>query len=298
MANKSKKLPLIIDGGTGTELERLGVPMNGIAWSAAAVLSHPDILRDVHQNFLDAGSDMLIANTFSAAIHNLTPAGLADRFEEINREAVRIVREVIDHSGKDCVTAGAVSTTTFSGSLDYSRMLQGEEAVRQYSRQAEIQVNAGAEIMILEMMRDIEQTALALEGVQRCGVPVWVGFTCYSDSTGEAFLLHSDIPLSLALKELDLSPARAVGIMHTLIEHTPQALKVLKEYWSGPTFAYPHAGRFEMPNWIFQDAITPEKFASFAKGLVDSGIDSVGGCCGITPDHIRAFSQLIAAESR
>jgi homocysteine S-methyltransferase len=291
--HKKIKFPFIIDGGTGTELERRGAPMNGMAWSAEAVLTHPQLLRDVHQSFLDAGAQLLIANTFSTGIHNLEAAGLADRFEDINREAVHIVREVVKKSKKECIVAGAISSTTFTGSLNYSRLLSGESAVAQYARQSEIQVKAGAEIIILEMMRDIEQTGYALEGALRSGVPVWVGFTCFTGEEGQTYLLDTDIPLKRALSNLDLSKADAVGIMHTLIEHTPQAIEILKQHWEGHTFAYPHAGHFEMPNWVFHDAITPEKFAAFGREIFRSGVDAVGGCCGITPDHIRALNQLI-----
>ncbi len=266
--------------------------MNGVSWSAAAALSHPGILRKVHKLFLDAGAELLIANTFSAAIHNLETAGLSSHFESINSNSVRIAREVADNSPKRCVVAGSISTTTFTGSLDYSRLLSETKAVEQYAKQATIQVEAGAEIMILEMMRDIEQTALALEGALRTGIPVWVGFTCYTDRDGEVLLLDTTTPLAAALEALDLSKAESVGIMHTLIEHTPDSIKLLKNKWKGSTFAYPHAGRFEMPNWIFHDAITPDKFATFAKELLDSGIDAVGGCCGITPSHIRELSKI------
>ena len=284
--------PRIIDGGTGTELERLGVPMNGVAWSAEAVLTHPDVLRGVHRAFLDAGAEVLIANTFSAALHNLEAAGLADRFEAVNRDAVRIARQVAESADRPCLVAGAVSTTTFSGPLEYSRLLSGEAAAAQYARQTAIQVDAGAELMILEMMRDVDQTGLALEGALRADVPVWVGFTCFTSRDGEVCLLDTDIPLARALSEVDLSGAAAVGIMHTLVEDAPAAVALLKEAWAGPTFAYPHAGRFEMPNWIFQDATTPEAFAAFGKWLFDFGIDAVGGCCGITPDHIRSLTEL------
>ncbi len=292
MSEELRFFPRIIDGGTGTELERLGVPMNGVAWSAEAVLTHPETLRRVHRSFLDAGAEVLIANTFSAALHNLEAAGLAHRFEAINRDAVRIARAAAEGGDHPCLVAGAVSTTTFSGPLEYSRLLSGEAAAAQYARQASIQVEAGAELMILEMMRDVDQTGHALEGALRSGVPVWVGFTCFTDPDGRVCLLDTDIPLARALAELDLSRAAGAGIMHTLVEDCPAAVALLRRAWPGPTFAYPHAGRFEMPNWIFLDATTPAAFAAFGKKLLDSGVDAVGGCCGITPDHIRALSNL------
>lgn len=287
-----ERFPRIIDGGTGTELERLGVPMNGVAWSAEAVASHPETLLQVHQSFLKAGAQLLIANTFAASLHNLEPAGLAAEYERINRDAVCILKKAVASEKKEAWIAGALSTTTFTGALDTSRLPRGDAAVSRYAKQAEIQAEAGAELIILEMMRDIDHTALALEGALRAGRPVWVGFSCAAAKDG-VFLLDTDIPLRRALAEIPLQTAQAVGIMHTLIEHTPAALDVLQPAWSGKTFAYPHAGRFRMPHWIFQDVISPEAFALEGKALLDRGVDAVGGCCGISPAHIRAFHDLL-----
>jgi methionine synthase I (cobalamin-dependent) len=286
--------PQIIDGGTGTEIERQGVPMNSVAWSAEAVLTRPDIVLDVHKTFLMAGADLLIANCFSASLHNLEAANLADRFNRINTQAVHIAKEAVKSIGTDCLVAGAISTTTFSGALDYSRLPSGSKAILQYAEQAEIQVQAGAELIILEMMRDIKQTTYALEGALKSNVPVWIGFSCIAGSDGIVYLLDTDIPLQSALNEIPIEMAHAVGIMHTLVEHTPAALNTLKSIWTGRTFAYPHAGYFEMPNWVFQDVITPAEFAKIGQSLLNDGVDAVGGCCGISPQHIDALSSLLS----
>lgn len=292
------KSPIIIDGGTGTELERLGVPMNSKAWSAEAVLLHPKILRDVHEAFIDAGAEIVIANTFSSALHNLEAAGFADRFEEINSNAVQLVREAIERSGREAVTAAGISTTTFTGALDASRLPSGDAAVAQYARQAGIMVEAGAELIILEMMRDVDQTNYALEGALSAGAPVWIGFTCFTDEDGGVYLLDTDIPLEQALKEVPLHKGAAVGIMHTLVEHAPAAVDELMEHWGGMTFSYPHAGHFVMPNWHFNDATTPDDFAEAGLALFDKGVDAVGGCCGITPKHIRALAERVRDRKR
>ena len=285
--------PRIIDGGTGTELERLGVPMSSSAWSGEAVLSHPQVLRDVHQSFLDAGADLIIANTFAAALHNLESADLADKFEQINTDAMHIVKEVIAASGKPCIAASGISTSTFSGSLDYSRLPSGNEAIAYYARQAAIQTKAGSELIILEMMRDIEQTTYALHGALQSGGPIWVGFSCFVGKNDTVFLLDTDIPLAQALAEIPLELAHGVGIMHTLIEHTPAALSLLKESWDGFTFTYPHAGHFIMPNWQFEDAITPEDFAKVGQKLAELGADAIGGCCGISARHIKELHAVL-----
>lgn len=263
--------------------------MNTSAWSGEAVLSHPDTLAAIHRSFLDAGADVLIANTFSTALHNLQAAGIGDKFEAINHKAVTIVTDVIADSARPCIAASGISTSTFSGPLDYSRLPSGDEAVAYYARMADIHVQAGAQLIILEMMRDIEQTTHALHGALQAGVPVWIGFSCFAAEDGRIFLLDTDIPLERALAEVPLEESQGVGIMHTLVEHTPASVAVLKEAWDGFSFAYPHAGHFIMPNWIFKDAMTPDGFAEVGQSLYDSGIDAVGGCCGITPAHIAAL---------
>lgn len=292
-----KRLPRIMDGGTGTELERLGVPMNGQAWSAEAVLTHPHVLRKVHASFLEAGAELIVANTFSASLHVLEAAGLGDSFEAINRDAVHIARDAANRFGEEAMIAGAISTTTFTGALDPSRMLSGKAAMDQYARQAEIQVQAGAELIILEMMRDVEHTTLALEGALRAGVPVWLGWSCFAAEDGTTCLLDTDIPLAQALEQVPLHKASAVGVMHTLVEHAPAALDIVRAAWSGPVFCYPHAGHFQMPHWIFQDVMTPEGFATLGQSLLAMGVDCVGGCCGISPAHIRAFASRLSGES-
>lgn len=266
--------------------------MNGAAWSAEAVLTHPEILLQVHASFLKAGARMLIANTFSCGLHNLRMAGLAHQFEAVNTRAVELAVQAVSLTGQESLIAGAISTTTFSGPLDYTRLPDGDEAIGYYARQAEIQRKAGAQLIILEMMRDIHQTAFALQGALATGLPVWVGFSCMQSPTGDILLMDTDILLQSALETIDLDAAQAVGIMHTLIEHTPAALDVLQNAWNGPTFAYPHAGHFVMPNWIFHDAITPEGFARAGLALLQRGVDCVGGCCGITPAHIQALHRL------
>lgn len=293
------RLPTIIDGGAGTELQRLGAPMDGKAWSARAVLSHPDTLFRVHASFLEAGAQLIIANTFSAGRHVLKEAGLERSYEAINRDAVTIARRAATAHGGGALVAGAVSTTTFSGPLDYTKLHRGSAAVEEYARQAAIQAEAGVHLVVLEMMRDIEQTAHALEGALRCGLPVWVGFSCEvtagETAAAEAgpFLVDSGILLDEALDALDLEKAQAVGIMHTLVEDTPAALDVLQERWKGHTFAYPHAGRFEMPHWVFQDVMAPEAFADMGMSLLERGVDAVGGCCGMGPAHIRALRDRL-----
>ena len=101
--------PVIIDGGMGTELEKSGVPMDGKVWSGKAVLTHSDAVRTVHEEFIQAGAEVIIANTFAAARHMLEPGGLGDHVAEINTNAVRLACEARDNTAQGPVAvAGSI----------------------------------------------------------------------------------------------------------------------------------------------------------------------------------------------
>lgn len=286
---------VIIDGGTGTELEKRGVPMHSSAWSARAALTHPEILKEIHQDYIRAGAELIIANTYSASHHVLARAGVAEEFEEINRRSVAIARTAAEESTpgpRGVAIAGSVSTTTFTGpgSLDYDILPERERAVRYYERHAGLLKDAGADCVILEMMRDRDQTLYALEGARQAGIPVWVGFSVERHQDGGLCFHGGAAGFLETVKKAASIGADALGIMHSQIEETPEALGLLGEEWSGPLFAYPHRGVFAMPNWQFVDTISPEEFTKAAASWRDAGATILGGCCGIGPQHIAALA--------
>jgi S-methylmethionine-dependent homocysteine/selenocysteine methylase len=95
---------------------------------------------------------------------------------------------------------------------------------------------------------------------------------------------------------LPLSGVSVVSVMHTLVEDAIPALREVTARWKGHVGAYPHSGRFVMPNWHFTDTISPEDFASEALGWIEAGARAVGGCCGIGPEHIRRLKERLPAR--
>ena len=94
---------VLIDGATGTELQRRGVPMNEIAWSGVAALTHPDIVRETHEDYIRAGARVITTNTFGSTRQMLEPAGYGDQVEAINRAAVRLARQARDNAAEQAV---------------------------------------------------------------------------------------------------------------------------------------------------------------------------------------------------
>jgi S-methylmethionine-dependent homocysteine/selenocysteine methylase len=286
---------VILDGATGTELERRGAPMDEAAWDAAALLTHPDMVREVHEDYIRAGADVIITNTFATARHVLEPAGMGERFRELNIRAVTLAKEARENAAEGPVfIAGSIST--FTARYDYSYEPRAERARANYREQAEVLAESEADVIALEMMRDIEQTTYALEAAVSTGLPVWVGFSCKSTDEGTIVLWDGDHTLTEAMERIPPLGASLVSIMHTLTEDTAPALRDMSERWSGPVGAYPHSGEFIMPNWQFIDMISPEDFARQAQGWLEMGVQLIGGCCGIGPEHIRQLKEGLPAR--
>ena len=283
---------VILDGAMGTELERRGVPMDEVAWDAAALATHPHLVREVHEDYIRAGADVIITNTFATARHVLEPAGMGDQFRSLNTQAVTLAREARENvAEKSVCVAGSIST--MSARIDQSYKPRAEVARDNYQVQAEILAESGVDLIVLEMLRDLEHASYAVEAAVATGLPVWVGFSCETTDEGTVVLLEGNHTLAEALAYIPPLGASLVAIMHTLTEDTPPALREVNGRWSGPVGAYPHSGEFIMPNWQFVDIISPEDFAKQAQGWTGRGVQLVGGCCGIGPEHIRLLKERL-----
>lgn len=294
----AKGPPVLIDGGTGTEIERMGAVMHPTAWSARAALAYPDIVRSVHRRFLDAGAELVIANTYAANYHVMAASGLAHEFEEANSKALALALEArreYQRTGFDrpVWVAGSMSTTTFSAGLNQAVLDSGGNTSEGYRSQAAIIADAGVDLIVLEMMRDVAETRLCMKAALETKLPVWLGFSVQREGDAALTLYGSHVPFSEAARQVlsESPPLEAVGIMHSQLELTSQALEELQSVWSGPLFAYPHHGVFEMPHWRFDNTLSAEEFAHAALAWVDAGAAAVGGCCGIRADHIAALRR-------
>ena len=289
---------LVIDGGMGTELERRGVPMDAQSWAGSALKTHPDTIRTIHRDFIDAGADILIANTYAAAPHVLSHAGFSEAGAlALNRLACDLVREAVAEAAPDRRIWIAGSLSSFYAGL--SAWPSMDEAARSYALQAETLVAAGCDFLVTEMMLDTTVSPLSVRAATATGLPVWAGF---SVRTAHDRVLGLNDRTDLAFERirddcLEAGDVHAAGIMHSEMSDTPPGLDRLKEVWSGPLFAYPHSGSFRMPNWQFDDEIEPDAFAHEAATYLDRGVTAIGGCCGMSPDHIAALAQRLGRES-
>lgn len=291
---------LILDGAIGTELQRRGAAMDGMAWCAVATKTSPEILRGLHEDYIRAGADVITTNSFSSARHVLEPAGLGDEVGAINRRSVEIAREARDAAALGTVwIAGSISC--FIAGLDLSLIPSPDAAKANYREQADCLAEGGVDLLLMEMMMDDEHSCYALEAALATGLPVWVGFSCRIADDGETVLMYSrrggDFRFDDVLPKVMAIGGSAAGVMHSTIADTGPSLDVLKAHWSGPAMAYPESGEeFTMPIWNFGDIASPDDFAATMATWVDKGVQIIGGCCGLGPDHIRTIKDRMPAR--
>jgi S-methylmethionine-dependent homocysteine/selenocysteine methylase len=285
---------VVIDGGMGTELEARGARMDHDAWCGLANLEVPGLVREIHEDYIRAGADVIIANTFPANRAALDGDGDGDRVQEMNRAAVTAAHEARERAagGREVAVAGSMSIwgpweDAAGGDLPSDATL-----LEVYREQAAILAAAGVDLIVLEML-DVRWGA-AVTAARETGLPVWAGLWAHVEAgrlvtprTGDP--LDRDLPALLGEHGDGLA---AVLVMHSAVETVPPALELIAEHWSGPRGAYPHRGRFERPNWAFED-IAPEALADEAEAWLDQGARLVGGCCGTRPEHIRAIRERV-----
>ncbi len=287
---------IILDGPTGTELQRRGVPMDPGAWCGPATLDNDRLLTEIHADYISAGADVITANTFASSRLMLTKAGVADRVIEINQRAVAAALRARDNAAGSSavVVAGSLSHMVpmphGTAAADPAQLPSDAEIEDALHELADILAGAGCELILLEMMYHPGRIRVALDAARTTKLPVWFGASARRGSGGGAisFYQSEEMPLEVVAAMIPRSGVDAAGIMHTGADVTADALEVVRRYFGGPLMAYPDSGYFEMPDWRFVDVITPQHFEKFSRDWIASGVQIIGGCCGLTPDHIRA----------
>jgi methionine synthase I (cobalamin-dependent) len=297
---------IILDGPTGTELQRRGAPMDQVAWCGPATLESERLLTEIHADYIAAGADVITANTYASSRLMLAKAGLADRVEDINRRAVAAALRAREAApgGKAVVVAGSLSHMVpiiHGGRAADSDLLPSDAEIDDALRElAQILAQAGCELIILEMMYHPRRVRAALDAARMTGLPIWFGASARRGHTGGVITYDQsdEIPLETVAAMIPSAGIDAAGIMHTGVEVMGEALEIVRKNFKGPLMAYPDSGDFEMPNWRFVDVVTPQRFEIFCREWIASGVQIVGGCCGLTADHIRAAVRARAAAGK
>lgn len=294
---------VLLDGGMGRELRARGVPILDTIWSANALLVAPDVVRDIHRDYIDAGADVITLNTYGVIRSDLAKEGVEDRFAALNRLAGRLAQEARDASGRDVLIAG--SLPPLRGSYRPDLVGPFAEIEPLYREQAEL-LAPYVDLFICETMSSAAEGFAAATAACATGKPVWVSWTLHEDNSGrlrsgetvaEAAAAIAGLPVSgclcnccapesivAALPALGALPQKIVGGYANAFRPVPQDWELGGE----------KEGDGLLP---LRDDLDPDRYAGHAARWAALGARVLGGCCGTGPAHIARLRQMIETRS-
>ncbi|MBI5668979.1 MAG: betaine--homocysteine S-methyltransferase [Chloroflexi bacterium] len=283
---------LIADGGMGTLLFARGLARGNAPelWN----VERADDIRAVHQDYIQAGAQIILTNSFGGTRFRLDLHGLGDRTAELNRAAAQLARAAADAAPQPVVVAGSIGPTG-QMLLPYGT-LEFDEAVNAFCEQAAALVNGGVDVLWIETMSDLEEVRAAVEGC-RCVAPGFpIVTTLTFDTNGRTMMGVTPEQALHTLNEFGVlalggncgnGPAEIEGVIERMHAANPDTVLVAKA-----NAGLPH---MEGDRAVY-DA-TPEVMADYAQRVRQLGARIIGACCGSTPDHIRAIAAAVTESS-
>jgi S-methylmethionine-dependent homocysteine/selenocysteine methylase len=291
--------PLLLDGGMGRELRFRGVETPSTIWSAHALLVAPQVVKQVHVDYISAGADIITTNTYGVIRSDLAKVGFEDRFAELNTLACTLAQEARDTVERPVLIAG--SLPPLQGSFRPDLVGTYDEIEPLYQEQAEI-LAPYVDLLLCETMSSAEEGRAAASAACQTGLPVWVSWTLNEDQSGrlrsgetiaEAMDALSDLPvtgylvncclpesITAAVPHLAAPGARVVGGYANTFHKIPQGWTLDGDK--------PTDGSLDL-----RSDLDPESYVTHVADWLEAGANLVGGCCGTRPAHIARIHQLL-----
>lgn len=279
-----RRAPVVLDGAWGTQLQMRGLPVGGCPdeWN----LSHPEKVEEVARAYVEAGSQIILTNTFGSNPVTLERHGLADRVEAINRAGVEISRRAAAGRAKVFASIGPSGVMLMMGDKTPDQLRTA------FAVQAEALAQAGADGLVIETMSDPAEALLALEAAKATGLPVAVCMTFDSGKNRDRTMMGTTP--EQAAEQLTAAGADVIGANCGAGPETyVQICRRLKSATDRPVWIKPNAGLPEVVNGQTVYRLSCDDFASYVPQLVDAGASFIGGCCGTTPEFIRAICRIL-----
>ena len=281
------KKTLLADGAMGTMLHARGIGFDKCFDELN--LTNPVTVAEIHREYIEAGAELIITNTFSANRFKLRKHGLQDNVAEINRAGVELVKRVVAAAYKDVLIAGDVGPLGVR-IAPYGRV-KPEEAREAFAEQIRALAEAGADLIVIETMSDLYEIQEAIKAAKEsCSLPVVASVTFTRDDR----TLLGDAPAKVARRLADTG-ADVIGV--NCSGGPSQLLRILKQMRqavpNGKFWVKPNAGWPEQVGGRIMYPADAEYFGDYALSFRAAGANIVGGCCGTTPQHIASMKKAL-----
>jgi 5-methyltetrahydrofolate--homocysteine methyltransferase len=275
---------LIADGATGTQLQKAGLPVGTAPerWN----LENPEAVKNHYQAYINAGSDIILTNTFGGSRIRLEREGLQGDCVKINRRAAELARQV---ANDEILVFGDMGPT--GQLIEPMGTLKESEVVEAFAEQAGALAAGGVDAFLIETMSDITEAKAALKGVKQVSdLPVIVSFSF--DTRGRTMM---GLKPAQAVQDIWALGVTAVGANcgRTLSETLTAIQEMREAVPEAVLLAKPNAGLPQTDGTDLVYDVTPEIMADYATQFAEAGVKIFGGCCGSAPDHIQAISKAM-----
>jgi S-methylmethionine-dependent homocysteine/selenocysteine methylase len=283
-------VPRVLDGATGTELERRGIPADLPLWSAAALDGAPDVVTAIHREYIEAGADIIAANTFRTNVRTLARAGRIANGVRLNQLAVALARRAVADATAPPRPAGlrilvAASVAPVEDCYCPQRVPTAATLQSEHRQMMAWLQAAGPDLIWIETMTTIREARAAAEAAATLTLPFVISFT--TQETGE--LLGGEPLADAVAAALPFGPL-AVGVNCIPPRGLTTLLPRLRQLTTLPLAAYAHVNNAApIPGWTYGQMMDADEYGRTARSWLDLGAAIVGGCCGTTPEHIRAI---------
>jgi methionine synthase I (cobalamin-dependent) len=276
--------PIITDGAWGTQLQQRGLEVGECpdAWN----LSHPDRVEEVARAYVEAGSQIILTNTFGGNRIVLAKHGLTENVHQINRAGVEISRRAAAGRAKVFASMGPSGVMLMMGEVSPSQLQEV------FAEQAQALADGGADGIVVETMSDVAEARLAVTAAKQTGLPVVACMTFDSGKNRDRTMMgHTP---EQAAEELTASGADVLGSnCGQGIEGFVEICRRLHAATDHPIWIKANAGLPQIIDGQTTYTQTPRQFAQFVPVLLESGAGFLGGCCGTSPDFIRAIREIL-----
>ncbi len=296
--------PVILDGGMGRELRFRGVDILNTIWSANGLLTAPEIVQQIHADYIAAGADIITTNSYGIIKGDLAKEGIEDRFAELNELAGELAVAARDAADRPVMIAG--SLPPLFGSYRPDLVREQDEIEPLYREQAEL-LAPYVDFFLCETMSSAAEGVAAATAAVSTGKPVWVSWTLHEDRSGR---LRSEETITAAIAALGDLPVTGYLANCCAPESITAALPELVA--GGAKFVGGYANTFiPVPlTWTLdganesdgkielRDDLDPDAYAEHVTNWLDLGATVVGGCCGTRPAHIARIAEIVTARSQ
>jgi S-methylmethionine-dependent homocysteine/selenocysteine methylase len=295
------------DGGMGTELRFRGVEVPSHVddiWSALAITEAPEIIKNIHLDYIEAGSDFITINNYAVTQPILARNDISDQLEDLTLRSVELAKDAVKESGKNTLIAGSLPPLETSYRADL--ILPENQMLDYYCELVDILENE-VDIIICETMSSSSEARCALSTIQQSQSQAWISWTLHGNRPN---ILPSGEHISVAFSDLQELKADAYLVNCCGANLSGQAIKTLSELTEKPIGGYANGENIvtfsedlNLSNHVESDqktsrrAINESEYASEVEGWMDSGATIIGGCCRTRPSYIKELNHLVARRS-